>query len=159
MCDDWPERSRRRFVSPVVRNTLAVIAGFAVGSAVNMSLILVSGNVIPPPAGADISTLEGLRASIHLFEPRHFVFPFLAHALGTLAGAWVAATIAASARFGMALLVGCLFLAGGIANTMMIPAPMWFHALDILAAYIPMAWLGAKLAPARDQRPTAAVAS
>jgi hypothetical protein len=27
---------------------------------------------------------------MHLFEPRHFIFPFLAHSLGTFAGAFVA---------------------------------------------------------------------
>jgi hypothetical protein len=33
---------------------------------------------------------------MHLFEPRHFVMPFLAHALGTLAGALAAFLIAAT---------------------------------------------------------------
>jgi hypothetical protein len=28
----------------------------------------------------------------------------------------------------------------------MIPAPTWFIALDLLAAYLPMAWLGLLLA-------------
>jgi hypothetical protein len=31
---------------------------------------------------------------------------------------------------------------------MMIPAPAWFIALDLIAAYLPMAWLGAKLGKA-----------
>ena len=51
-----------------------------------MGLIMLSGKVIPPPAGSDVATMEGLKASLHLFEPKHFVFPFLAHALGTLVG-------------------------------------------------------------------------
>ena len=64
-----------------LRIVLAVVAGLVLGSVVNMALIMVSGKVIPPPAGADVSTMEGLKASLHLFEARHFVFPFLAHAL------------------------------------------------------------------------------
>ena len=67
----------------VVRLGLAVVAGLLIGSVVNMSLIMISASVIPPPAGVDVTTTEGLKASIHLFEPRHFVFPFLAHGLGT----------------------------------------------------------------------------
>jgi hypothetical protein len=35
-----------------------------------------------------------------------------------------------------------MFLLGGIANVAMLPAPLWFSALDLLLAYLPMAWLG-----------------
>jgi len=41
--------------------------------------------------------------------------------------------------------VGALFLAGGIAASFMIPAPTWFIVLDLVGAYIPMAWLGARI--------------
>jgi hypothetical protein len=37
-----------------------------------------------------------MRTAMHLFEPRHFIMPFPAHAVGTLAGALVAYLIAAS---------------------------------------------------------------
>lgn len=80
----------------MIRNILAVIAGIVIGSIVNMALITASSAVVPPPPGADLTTYEGLKASMHLFETKHFVFPFLAHALGTLVGALVAALIAAS---------------------------------------------------------------
>jgi hypothetical protein len=133
-------------MKPVVKNMLAVVAGLVVGSVVNMGLILLGGQLVPPPQGADVSTMEGLKLSIHLFEPRHFVFPFLAHALGTLAGAIVAALVASSYKSRFALVIGAVFLVGGIANVAMIPAPAWFNALDLIVAYIPMAWLGGKLA-------------
>jgi len=137
-------------VNPVVRNVLAVIAGIVLGSIVNMSIVTLGGAVVAPPPGADLTTTEGLRGSMHLLELRHFVFPFLAHALGTLAGAWAAASIGASARQTLALIVGCVFLAGGVAAALMLPAPLWFEALDVIVAYLPMAWLGARLAPVRS---------
>ncbi len=133
-------------MKPVVRNIVAVLAGIVIGSLVNMALITVSGKIIPPPSGADVTTLEGLKSSIHLFEPKHFLFPFLAHALGTLVGAAVATVIAASHKFKLALLIGLLFLAGGIANVLMLPAPMWFNVVDLVGAYLPMAWIGWKIA-------------
>lgn len=136
-------------VNPVLRNVLAVIAGFVIGSIVNMALIMIGGKVIPPPAGVDVTTMEGLRAGMHLFEPKHFAFPFLAHALGTLVGALVAASLAASRKLVMALVVGVLFLVGGIMSVMSLPSPMWFSVLDLVAAYIPMAWLGGTLAARR----------
>jgi hypothetical protein len=141
-------------MKPVLRNVLAVIAGIVGGSLVNMALIQTSGAVIPPPGGADVTTLEGLRAAIPLFEPKHFLFPFLAHALGTLAGAFIAAALAASRQIALALVVGCVFLVGGMTNAMMVPAPAWFVGLDLLAFYLPMALLGARLAPSLEMRNT-----
>src|SRR5690606_34001453 len=97
---------------------LAVVAGLIFGSGLNMALIHIGPQIIPLPDGADVSTMEGLAASMPLFEPKHFMFPFLAHALGTLAGAFVAALIASSYKFRFAMGIGCFFLLGGIANVM-----------------------------------------
>ena len=130
----------------VIRLVLAVVAGLVIGSLVNMSLILVSGSVIPPPAGADVTTTEGLKASIHLFEPKHFIFPFLAHSLGTFVGALVAVVLTPDRTSGPAYAVGLAFLLGGIASVFLLPAPLWFSALDLVAAYLPAAWLGHRLA-------------
>lgn len=131
-------------MNSTIRNIIAIIVGVIIGSIINGSLIAISGKVIPPPNGADVTTLEGLKASIHLFEAKHFIFPFLAHALGTLVGAFIAAKIAVRNKLRVALIVGVLFLLGGIANCFMLPAPFWFMAVDVLFAYMPMAYLGWK---------------
>ena len=89
--------------------------------------------------------MEGLKASMALFEPKHFLFPFLAHAIGTLAGAMVALRGAPDAGRRPALGVGILFLLGGTANVLMLPAPAWFNATDLVLAYLPMAWLATVL--------------
>jgi hypothetical protein len=130
----------------IARNVIAVILGLVIGSFVNMGLILVSGHVIPPPEGVDPSNMESLKSSMHLFEPRHFLFPFLAHALGTFTGAFTASILAATQRMKLALGVSAFFLLGGIAAVFMLPAPIWYSALDLIGAYIPMGWLGGKLA-------------
>jgi len=125
----------------LLRNLLAVLTGFAVGSFVNMALILAGPHVISPPAGVNVASVESMRAHLHLFEARHFVFPFLAHALGAFAGAFIAFLVAASHRPVFAYTIGVLFLAGGITAAFMIPAPNWFVVLDLVAAYLPAAWL------------------
>ena len=127
---------------PIIRNILAVIAGFIVGSIVNGSLISISGTIIPPPEGTDTSTMEGLQAAIALFEPKHFLFPFLAHALGTLVGAFVAAKISSNYGLQLAMLVGTIFFIGGLYMVFEVPAPLWFDILDLSLAYFPMAYLG-----------------
>lgn len=132
-------------MNPIIRNILAVLAGGIVGSVVNMGIIMISGSVIPPPEGADVTTMEGLQASLHLFEPRHFLMPFLAHALGTFAGALLAALIAANHKMLFALVIGIFFLAGGIGNVFMLPSPVWFTIVDLAGAYFPMAWIAGKL--------------
>lgn len=63
-------------MNPIIKNILAVIAGIVIGSMVNMGIIMVSGSIIPPPQGADVTTMEGLKASMHLFGPQHFYFSF-----------------------------------------------------------------------------------
>lgn len=133
-------------MNPILKNVLAVVAGFVLGSVVNMGIVMISGSVIPPPEGGDITTMEGLKATMHLFEPKHFIFPFLAHALGTLVGAFVAAKIAATRKMSMALIIGGFFLIGGSINSFMLGGPVWFTVLDLAVAYIPMAYLGARFA-------------
>lgn len=133
---------------PMLRNVLAIAAGIVLGAIVNGGLITLSPSIIPPPEGVDVTDAESLRQSIHLFQPKHFIFPFLAHALGTLVGAYVAYRIAATRKAQWAWIIGCLFLIGGIWAATMIPAPTWFIAADLLLAYLPMAWLGIRMASA-----------
>ncbi|MGB5228380.1 MAG: hypothetical protein WBN55_08955 [Eudoraea sp.] len=133
-------------MNPIFKNILAVLAGLIIGSFVNMGIIMISGSIIQPPSGADVTTMEGLKESIHLFEPKHFIFPFLAHALGTLTGAFLATLISSNHKMKIALLIGIFFLIGGITNIVILPSPTWFTIVDLVGAYIPMAWLGFKLA-------------
>jgi hypothetical protein len=133
-------------MNSILRNILAVVAGVILGSIVNMGIITISGSIIPPPEGTDTSTTEGLKAAMLLFEPRHFLMPFLAHAIGTFIGALLAALIAVKHKMKLALLIGAFFLFGGIMMVLMVPSPTWFTVLDLVVAYIPMAWLGGKVA-------------
>lgn len=136
-------------MNPIIRNVLAVIAGLVVGNVVNMGIIAISGSIIPPPESADVATMDGLKASMHLFEPRHFIFPFLAHALGTLTGAIIAGLLAATHKMKFSLSIGLFFMIGGIIMVSMLPSPLWFTILDLVGAYIPMGLLGGKIVSGR----------
>ena len=132
-------------MNKIVRNVLAVITGIILGSAVNMGIIMLQGYFIALPEGVDVTNTESLQSSMHLFGPKHFIFPFLAHAIGTLVGAYLSARIAASHKMNFALGIGIFFLIGGISMVFMIPAPVWFIVADLSLAYIPMGWFGWKL--------------
>ncbi|MBK8498032.1 MAG: hypothetical protein IPL52_04255 [Flavobacteriales bacterium] len=136
-------------MSPTLRNILAFLAGLIAGGLANMGLILLGAALLPPPAGVDVNDVASINAHIHEYSFIQLFVPFLAHALGALAGGFVVAKLAASRKMLLALVIGGLNLFGGIMAVRMIPnAPMWFDALDLVAAYLPMAWLGAKLARA-----------
>jgi len=132
-------------MNPILRNILAIVAGIILGSIVNMAIIMLSSSIIPPPEGVNPSDMESLKASMHLFEPKHFLMPFMAHAFGTLIGAFVAGLIAINHRLKISLAIGFFFILGGITNILLLPSPFWFTITDLTLAYIPMAWLGYKL--------------
>jgi len=133
-------------MNPMLRNILAVVAGLVAGSIVNMTLVNLGSQLIPPPEGVDITTLEGLKASMHLMQPKHYLMPFLGHALGTLAGAALAALIAVTHKMRVALIVSAFFLLGGLTMVFLVPSPLWFTAADLGLAYLPMGWLGHRIA-------------
>lgn len=133
--------------SNILKNILAVMAGLIFGSIVNMLLINLGSVLVTPPVGVDLTTPEGLKSGMPLMQPIHFLFPFLAHAIGTFVGAWVGARISVKAKWRVAMLIGMLFLAGGISMVMQLPSPLWFDFIDLILAYLPMAWFAIRLQP------------
>ena len=130
-------------MNPILRNVLAFIAAWIVGSIINFGLISLGPSIIPLPEGAD---MENLKESMLLFKPQHFIFPFLGHALGTLVGGFTVAKLAVTHRMKLAIGIGVFFLLGGIYMVVLAGGPLWFILLDLIVAYIPMGWLGGKLA-------------
>lgn len=132
-------------MNPSAKNALAVVAGVVLGGLVNIGIILISGSIIPPPEGVDTTTQAGLKAGMHLMQPKHFIMPFLAHALGTFGGAFIAAKFAATHKMSFAIGIGAFFLMGGVASIATLPSPTWFSIVDLVGAYLPMAWIAGKI--------------
>ena len=134
-------------MNPILRNIIAVVVGFFLGSALNMGVLMLFENIIPPPEGIDTSNMESIARGMTdgLYEIKHFISPFLAHALGTIFGAYLVSMIAANNHMKLALAIGTVFLFLGAYMVFELPSPMWFNVLDLAGAYIPMAWIGWKL--------------
>jgi len=131
---------------PWLRILLGLVLGVLAGSALNMGLIAIGGVLLPPPEGVDPTDLESIRANIGSYSPLQFVPPFVAHAAGTLVGAVIVTATTRGALLWPALVVGGVFLLGGIAVVAMIPeTPLWFMAVDLGLAYLPMAVFGHRL--------------
>jgi hypothetical protein len=116
-----------------------------IGNIMNMIFLAAGHAIMPPPSGFDGSSMEGVASTIHLLAPVDFIVPFLAHAIGPFTGVLAAMFIAASSRKTIAIILGVLFLAGGIAANILIPAPMWYRIVDVVFAYIPMVFLAWKV--------------
>ncbi len=122
---------------------LAFLAlALTIGGFANGTLISLSPHLIPPPEGLDLTTPEGLTAAAPLMEPKHFVIPWLAHALGTWVGAFLISWWQPKWSLWGVLVVGGMFFVGGLMMVQMVPAPLWFVVLDLGLAYVPMAFLG-----------------
>lgn len=132
-------------MKPIFKNIMAVVLGWLGGSVINMGLIQ-TGHLLFPIQGIDPDDMGALAAVMPTLGTEYFIFPFLAHALGTLIGASLAGIIAANHKMAFSLSIGGLFLVGGILVNYMLPGPLWFAIVDILIAYIPMAWIGGIIA-------------
>ena len=130
----------------LLRNLFAVIIGMVIGSAINIAIIYLGNFLIPLPPGIDPTDIGSLKMNIKKLPIFHFIPPLLAHAFGTLSGAFITAKTAARQQFTWSLFIGIFFLASGIFTVFQIGGPTWFVSLDLLLAYLPMAWWGWYLA-------------
>lgn len=124
---------------------MAVLFGWLAGSIINMGIIK-AGHLVFPIKDLDPNDMDALARVMPTLDFKYFIFPFLAHALGTLSGAMLAGWIASSHKMKYSIGIGLLFLLGGIWVNYIIPGPVWFTIIDIAFAYLPMAWLGGKIA-------------
>ena len=125
-------------MNPILKNILVFFVGCILGMSVNMGLIITGNLLIPLANGVDPMDAT-------MWELKYFLFPFLAHAIGTLSGAFIAARFAASYHMILAICIGIFFLLGGISMVFIMPAPVWFIVADLSLAYIPMGWFAWKL--------------
>jgi hypothetical protein len=137
----------RSFWKETLINSALVFAALFIGGAVNMLLVNLGGQLIAAPKGADVTTMEGLKASIHLFKPINFLFPFLAHALGVLISSFLATKFLKRNQIAMVVGIVLLNFIGGLMMVIDLPgAPLWFDLTDLILAYAPMGFLGWVLA-------------
>ena len=128
----------------VLRNIVAVVVGFLVGSALNMGIIQLNMRVLfPMPEGMDMNDPEQFNTFIATLPTLAFFVVLLAHMAQSFVGAGVAARLGASHLMVLAMIIGVLSLAGGIMAMMMIKGPDWM--VVELPLYLVVAWLAGKL--------------
>ena len=122
----------------VLKHIGIVILSIIIGMITNIGLIIIGGMILP--LSENFNPMNAMN-----WDFKYFIFPFLAHSIGTLSGAFVASKLSRNYHIIMPLIVGLYFLSGGIYMVTIFPAPTWFISLDIIVSYIPMALLGWKI--------------
>ena len=131
-------------MSYILRNIFAIMAGWLLGSVINMGLVQL-GHLVFPLEGIDPNNMQSLADVLPTLGFQYFIFPFLAHAIGTFIGALLAGSMARSHKRIVCMLIGLLFFVGGVMVNTMLSGPKWFTIMDLVLAYFPMAWLASKL--------------
>ena len=129
----------------MIRSVLAVVAGIFVAVIVVVVVEAIGHAVYPPPSDIKLGDSEALQAIIAKLPVGAIAFVLVAWGLGSLAGGFIAATIAGRAQATHALIVGGIQMAFGILTMVIIPHPLWF-VIASFAIVVPSAWLGARLA-------------
>jgi hypothetical protein len=132
----------------MVRSILSIVAGIVLAVVVIFAFQIVVMAVYPLPAGTDRTDSESMKKAIAAMPAGAFAILLVGYAVGTCAGAWLAATIARRAPVVHGLIVGAFFLFGNIANVAMLPHPLWYVVVSMLL-FLPVAWVGARWAAAR----------
>lgn len=112
-------------MSPLLRNAIAIVAGAVVGLAAIMIAQFVNASFFPAPAGVDVTTPAGMAQAVSLMPTGAFIGLVVGYLVATTAGAYVGVRLAASRHRLVASLIAAVFVAGGVANFMMIPHPTW----------------------------------
>jgi hypothetical protein len=110
----------------IVRSILVVLLGWLVGSAVMMALHFATTLIYPLPEGVSLWDMDALRAVAATMPAGAWLLASLEHAIGTLVGAWLAARLAGRSPLIQALIVGALFLLGGVVNLLQLKPPLWW---------------------------------
>lgn len=133
----------KTIINLFIKRLFPVVLGIFIGGLVNYLIIMLTNSYMPD--GVDTSDIESIKNNIHRYTPFHFMFPFLAHALGTFSAAFFTLKTSKSIPSISAYLIGSIFLIGGTIMVFQLPSPLWFNILDLGFAYMPMAWLAIKL--------------
>ena len=122
----------------LLKNFGILIIGIIIGMLVNMGLIVIGGIIFPIE-----QNFEPMNAISWDFK--YFIFPLLAHSIGTLSGVFIATKLLKNYQIIISSIIGLFFFSGGIYMVLILPAPNWFICLDLIVCYMPMAFLGWKI--------------
>ena len=116
----------------IARSVVAVVIGLAVAALLIAIVEAVSSQVYRMPSGLNTADPAVMRQYVRTLPAGAFVFVLIGWALGTLAGAWIAARVAGRSPRLHANIVATLLLGTGVANMLMLPHTAWVWVLGVI---------------------------
>jgi hypothetical protein len=135
----------------VLRRIGAVVAGLVVAFVLVQAAEMGVHAMYPFPAGMNERDMTQIKAFVATLPTQAFALVLAGWLLGTLAGTFIAAKIGRSRV--PAYIAGALLLCAGVANSILIPQPVWFSAVSFVT------YVGGTLVSARLGAPRAAAVS
>ena len=135
----------------MVRNAAAAVTGLVIAFVLIMLIEKLGHFIYPPPADLDFSDPEALRPYIATLPFLALLFPMIAWVVATFAGTVVASKIGTANPKSFGIIVGGLVLAGTIANLVMIPHPLWFSLVSLVAVAA-SAWIAVRVASGPEKQ-------
>ncbi|MGK6318392.1 hypothetical protein [Sphingomonas sp. DT-204] len=114
-----------------MRKLLGVIAGIVTAMVVIFVVEMIGHRIAPPPANLDMTDKAALSVYVEGVPFALELMVALAWFLGALAGGHVALRIAHWPP--ASWIVAVVIAAGGIANVIQLPSPLWMQAAAVLA--------------------------
>ena len=111
----------------MLRNIIAVIAGFVSAGAVMMACEYTNYLIYPFPADMDTNDVEQVRAFAATLPLQALVLVAVGWIVGSFAAGFVATKAATASSPVPALIAGLLLTAAAGMNAWMIQNPLWFH--------------------------------
>jgi len=97
------------FIHNALRSVFVILVAILAAAMVTFSINVIGHYIIPPPEAIDTNDFESIKNNFHLFRTQHFIFPLLAHAIGTLASSYLISCMATSHKIWFALVLGIVF--------------------------------------------------
>ena len=129
----------------MMRRILAVLAGLAAALVCTMLLEGIQHAIFPIAEGVDYHDAAGMQRFVDSMPAFAFVGLLIVYAVAAFVGGYLATRIAQTGKPVEAVLVGALFMIGGLINLTEIRHPTWFVILNLIS-YVPMAYLGYRTA-------------
>ena len=125
----------------IVQNIFAILLAIFAASIITFSIIVLGHSIVPTPDGIDTNNFESIKSNFHLFQAKHFLFPLLAHVLGTFVSSYLLSRFAKTYKFWFAIGIGIIFMLASLSLSLRIGHLNWIGIIEI-AQYIPVSVLG-----------------
>lgn len=125
----------------VVRNILAVLAGFVAGGIVIAMIQAINTRLYPLPAGFDPGNREMMRQHMATLPPLAFGIVLLSYAAGFPIAVFLAARLSATAPARQGVLIAAFFGAASVMNLLALPHPAWFWVGNFVVLFCAL-WAG-----------------